>query len=218
MVWALDCAPDYLSSSERFVLVALADFVGDDTGQAWPSVMRLARRTGLSRRSVQRALRTLAEVRIITDKGPAMQAARSDQRPTLYDWHPQLAMSSWHRQPSILDPDDQADPADARPATVTTYALMPIGEVLDTGRHGDAPSVDNRPDDGASPWHGASLTTGTGRHGDARTKDLIPQVEPGGTASDVSAAPRARDGELSTGPAMARAALAEAAARRKASA
>jgi hypothetical protein len=39
----------------RFVLVALADHADHD-GYAWPAVDRLAHKTGLSRRSVQRAL------------------------------------------------------------------------------------------------------------------------------------------------------------------
>jgi hypothetical protein len=44
-----------LPTVSRFVLVALADHADHD-GYAWPAVDRLAHKTGLSRRSVQRAL------------------------------------------------------------------------------------------------------------------------------------------------------------------
>ena len=46
--------------SARLVLLAIADHA-DDGGQAWPSVARLARMTGLSRRQVQRRVRQLVK-------------------------------------------------------------------------------------------------------------------------------------------------------------
>jgi len=90
--WALDHAPAELSTVERFVLVALADHVDDETRKAWPSVARIMRRTGCSRRAVQRALRSLEQHGIITS---AHQKAPSGDhaglRPNLYLWHPERA-------------------------------------------------------------------------------------------------------------------------------
>lgn len=47
-----------LAPTPRFVLVALAEHA-DDAGQCYPSVARLARRTGLSKRSVQNSIKRL---------------------------------------------------------------------------------------------------------------------------------------------------------------
>jgi hypothetical protein len=44
---------------ERLVLLAIADQAGDDGAQAWPSVQRLASKTRVSVRTVQRAIRAL---------------------------------------------------------------------------------------------------------------------------------------------------------------
>lgn len=48
--------------SARLVLLALADHAGHDGGDAYPSVRRLAERCGVSERTVQDALKTLAEL------------------------------------------------------------------------------------------------------------------------------------------------------------
>jgi pyocin large subunit-like protein len=59
--------------SARFVLLALADHAGADGGDAYPSVRRLAKRCGLSERSVQAALtvlRELGEVEVEANAGP----------------------------------------------------------------------------------------------------------------------------------------------------
>ena len=55
-VWALD-----LPSSEKFVLLSLADNANDD-GVCWPSITNVASKTSLSRKTVQRAIRTLTEI------------------------------------------------------------------------------------------------------------------------------------------------------------
>ena len=44
--------------AERLLLLALADYAGDD-GECWPAVSSLARKTGLSVRGVQQSLRRL---------------------------------------------------------------------------------------------------------------------------------------------------------------
>jgi len=55
----LDFAPEHWSTGTRMVAIALADYANTDTGEAWPSVRNLARRSGLSPRQVQRHLRVI---------------------------------------------------------------------------------------------------------------------------------------------------------------
>ncbi|WP_224392868.1 helix-turn-helix domain-containing protein [Pseudonocardia sp. ICBG1293] len=56
-----------LGSRERMVLLALADHVNADDGRnvCWPSVRLLARKTGSSRSTVQRAIRELRELELL---------------------------------------------------------------------------------------------------------------------------------------------------------
>ncbi len=56
--WSID--PDALKSPrDRFVLVALADSADDATGECWPSVPTIARRTAMDAKTVRRALAAL---------------------------------------------------------------------------------------------------------------------------------------------------------------
>jgi helix-turn-helix protein len=64
--WAL--RQDIKSPTDKFVLVILANYVGD-TGLAFPSTQTISRITGLSRMSVVRALDQLVQQRWIEDTG-----------------------------------------------------------------------------------------------------------------------------------------------------
>ena len=75
----LDLAPEHWSSGTRMVAIALADYANTDTGHAWPSISKLARRTGLSERQVQRHLRVI-ELDGWIVKGPERQGT------TLWIW------------------------------------------------------------------------------------------------------------------------------------
>ena len=55
----LDFAPAHWSPSTRMVAIALADYANSDTGQCWPSIASLSRRSGVSGRQVQRCLREI---------------------------------------------------------------------------------------------------------------------------------------------------------------
>src|ERR1017187_9336214 len=54
-VWAVP--PDAISSTEKLVLLNLADHAADDGGNAFPAVATIARETSLSDRAVQKSLR-----------------------------------------------------------------------------------------------------------------------------------------------------------------
>lgn len=68
MVTVLDHAPEHWPSGLRMVAVVLADHVDGD-GYCWPSVGRLATRSGLSRRQVQKYLSQLEEENVISRHG-----------------------------------------------------------------------------------------------------------------------------------------------------
>ena len=84
VVSALDMMPPAVTSKARLVAVALADQVNDETRYAYPSVTTLIRRTGLSRRSVFRALDELEEVGVLT-RLPRFTDNR--QTTTAYVWN-----------------------------------------------------------------------------------------------------------------------------------
>lgn len=91
MTWAMDYAPEELTSTQRHVLLVLADYVNDETHSAYPSVASLASRTGLSTRAVRQALRVLEayeiiETRIKSATGSGERPIPADRRPNLYRW------------------------------------------------------------------------------------------------------------------------------------
>lgn len=187
MTWALNHAPAYLKPPERFVMVAFADYVGTEVPDAWPSVATLSRKTGLSRRTVQRALRTLQAARIISPAGPA-PAVRNDRQTIRYLWHSELALTCMPHQVELVD--DEGEQVEAAAPEPVGYAIVPVPlsneQVAHARRHCVTPTVDNLPSDGASHSRGASHATPTGRHADARTKNLNHQGEPVGVRSDVT--------------------------------
>lgn len=63
--WAFKLTDDRLSSSQKFVLVALANYADED-GSCFPSIRLLARMTGLKDRAVQYAIRALEECGYLT--------------------------------------------------------------------------------------------------------------------------------------------------------
>ena len=64
-----------LAPSTRLVLLLLADFANDNAN-AWPTVATVARLTGLSRRTVFRALEELAGARLIVELGRGGKSGR----------------------------------------------------------------------------------------------------------------------------------------------
>jgi DNA-binding transcriptional ArsR family regulator len=90
--WALNTAPiptDRKDAAALAVtLIALANHAGPDGSEAFPSVERMQRYTRLSRRTVQRALRSLEELGLIRKGNTRVRDARierADQRPEVYD-------------------------------------------------------------------------------------------------------------------------------------
>ena len=107
MLWALEKAPIPRdrrdASSLTIVLVGLANHADPTGGNAFPAVSTLVRYTRLSERSVQYALRTLEDLKLIRPSDPEIVAAyvkRADRRPKGWD----LAI---HSGEQTLHPADQ---------------------------------------------------------------------------------------------------------------
>lgn len=90
--WALNHAPIPTDRKDAaalaITLIALANHAGPDGAEAFPSVDRMIGYTRLSRRTVQRALRSLEELGLIRKGNTRVRDARierADQRPQVYD-------------------------------------------------------------------------------------------------------------------------------------
>lgn len=64
MAWAFDSAPT-TTGIDQLVLLAIADHTDDAGVGAYPSIARLAAKTRLSKRSVQRAIRNLENAGVL---------------------------------------------------------------------------------------------------------------------------------------------------------
>ena len=79
--WAI--SQEYtLSATDCLVLLALTEHTGCDSGEAWPSVGRLAAMTPLCERSVKRALKRLREAHIIEARPATVHGHK--QKSTVY--------------------------------------------------------------------------------------------------------------------------------------
>lgn len=67
LVWLVKVGPGHgLGLSHKLVLLSLADHANQETSKCWPSVPRMARRTGVSKRQVQRCIKELELAQHIT--------------------------------------------------------------------------------------------------------------------------------------------------------
>jgi hypothetical protein len=70
-----ELAPDVVSPTERLVLLALADHADNAGANAYPGNIRMARRTSLQRRSIQKTLRELERKGFIVPDGVMSRGA-----------------------------------------------------------------------------------------------------------------------------------------------
>lgn len=87
MAWAIR-QQVVTSRSARHVLLLLANCANEDGQNAFPSVARMARESGLSERGVQIALRDLEKAGVIREgnqQAATIHIRRQDKRPTVYD-------------------------------------------------------------------------------------------------------------------------------------
>lgn len=128
-VWELS-----LSSTEKLVLLALADCANDE-GECWPSIATIGRKAGIGERSVQRSIQSLKDAghlsrREVPGRGcrytihprhsatPATVAPVTNETPPPPQCHPTPATvapkpSMNHQEPSKLEPKGSCASADA---------------------------------------------------------------------------------------------------------
>ncbi|ONI85682.1 hypothetical protein ALI22I_28370 [Saccharothrix sp. ALI-22-I] len=129
--WALNHAPIPTDRKDAaalaITLIALANHAGPDGTEAFPSVERMIGYTRLSRRTVQRALRSLEELDLIRRGNTRVRDARierADQRPQVYD----LVLSA------RLSTGAEAGRQDGTPLTSTGRQQRPNGASAATKR------------------------------------------------------------------------------------
>ena len=81
LVWELD-----LPTSEKMVLLVIADHADDEGRNAWPSVSTIARKASVSERQAQRLIKQLTKVGLVEVETQAggVREMRDDRRPNRY--------------------------------------------------------------------------------------------------------------------------------------
>ncbi|MEV0675967.1 helix-turn-helix domain-containing protein [Actinosynnema sp. NPDC050436] len=110
--WALNRAPIPTdrkdASTLAITLIALANHAGPDGRDAFPSVERMVRYTRLSRRTIQRSLRSLEELGLICAGNTRVRDAKipeANARPQVYDLlSPELSTASNERRQDDAPP------------------------------------------------------------------------------------------------------------------
>jgi hypothetical protein len=84
LVWEME-----LPTSEKMVLLVIADHADDGGGNAWPSVATIARKSSLSERQAQRLIKNLTNLGLVTVESQAggTREMRDDRRPNRYTLH-----------------------------------------------------------------------------------------------------------------------------------
>lgn len=129
--WALNHAPIPAdrkdASTLAITLIALANHAGPDGRDAFPSVERMMRYTRLSRRTVQRSLRSLEELGLVRKGNTRVRDAHIEEansRPQVYS----LVLSA--RQSTGTEDGRQDD----APSTSEGRQQRPLGASASTGR------------------------------------------------------------------------------------
>jgi hypothetical protein len=112
--------------NDRLILLALADHADDETWSCWPSIARLAQKTRVSGRTVQRCLRKLEEIGEVATEARGGTASNREMRPNRYTIT--LGTPRQSDTPVNLTPGDTCvrGPGDNRVTTpVTTVSPEP---------------------------------------------------------------------------------------------
>lgn len=102
-----------ISSTQKLVLLALADWANDD-GLCWPSIDRLAQKTGMAGRSVQRIIRDLEQVGLVKRDEVVGKGNRYWVLTPLTDCHPRHSvtppLTECHPTPDTVSPNTPKTP------------------------------------------------------------------------------------------------------------
>lgn len=102
-----------ISSTQKLVLLALADWANDD-GLCWPSIDRLAQKTGMAGRSVQRIIRDLEQTGLVKRDEVVGKGNRYWILTPLTDCHPRHSvtppLTECHPTPDTVSPNTSYTP------------------------------------------------------------------------------------------------------------
>lgn len=102
-----------ISSTQKLVMLALADWANDD-GLCWPSIDRLAQKTGMAGRSVQRIIRDLEQVGLVKRDEVVGKGNRYWILTPLTDCHPRHSvtppLTECHPTPDTVSPNTPKTP------------------------------------------------------------------------------------------------------------
>lgn len=126
------------AGSDRLLLLAIADHAGDTGGDAWPSVPTLARKTGISERSVQRGIQRL-------EAGGHLRVERGAGRGGTNRYEVVMATPTGDR----LTPPVVTEPTNDPRQSVTGDSPAPVTELRHRG--GDTQVSPERPRTSFSP-------------------------------------------------------------------
>ena len=122
-------------SSEKFVLMALCDRANKKTNMCWPSHKDISKRTGLSKKTVRRAIKTLCELGIIS----YVQRRKADGGLTsnLYTIHAEKLAKFAADVPMMTRPPGEHDPR----GTVT-MTEKPLTRTFNEPKKKNVPQLD----------------------------------------------------------------------------
>lgn len=118
LVWEMD-----LPTSEKMVLLVIADHADDDGENAWPSMATIARKASVSERQAQRLVKSLASSGFLSveDQAGGRRDMRNDRRPNRYTVHLNGVTSTTPREPQRGDTEaPRGDTGDANGVTPTS--------------------------------------------------------------------------------------------------
>lgn len=126
------------AGADRLLLLAIADHAGDDGRNAWPAVPTLARKTGVSERTVQRGIARLESAGLLlVERGKGAGGTNRYQvlMPVAGD--------------SVTPPDEETKPAPNPRQSVTGDNSAPVTQLRHPG--GDTQASPERPERPSSP-------------------------------------------------------------------
>lgn len=103
---------------DRFVLLSIADNAWDDGSNAWPSIKRICYKTGLGRRTVQRAINSLIQ----------MGELERIERPGHSSFYNVLITDEWPDNPFLDEDSPSALPVVAKRAKSTKKTVEKVRE------------------------------------------------------------------------------------------
>lgn len=174
------------TGSAFLVLLALADHAGQDGGDCWPSVARLARRCRVDERTVQRALDKLQELGELVVEHNAGPRGTNRYRltmataPPLDLDGPQPGDNPGEEAPGLVEPRQDATPGKLPPpaSTTETPGTTPPEPSTNQQTTTPLPPASGGPESASAHWgqHRSCRACGTNRRGASKPAPVVDEA------------------------------------------